>query len=243
MNNTVVSRPPECLSDFVIDRWILQELNPAERFRSETHVDLCTSCKKRFLEFEREYNAFLASFAAMRQVSEQPVKSERPRYFEWIAGALAFAGALMAGVWVTIRVPDEERLKGSSGFRFWVLHDGKVRIGSDGEVVHPQDALRFEIHTGKPQFVAILSLDSEQRATVFYPPQVKFAVRTEGTPEVLPLSTVLDETLGTEMIMMVSCNRVFEPAVLRVRLEREGEALLSERDCRVAKAYIQKVMP
>src|SRR5688572_2907674 len=114
------TRPGECLSDFALDLLV------GEREKSP-HLSTCAACAARY----REMEAARDRFAAPKNRSA------------WHTGLAIATAACVAGL---IFWPVEQqgyRLKGRPKLSFYVKHGERVRRGSDGDKVAPNDSVRF----------------------------------------------------------------------------------------------------
>jgi hypothetical protein len=153
-------------------------------------------------------------------------------------GVIAAAAALL----LFIRSEDSGvRLKGGgSSLGFFVKHEDAVRPGGSDEPVEPGDVLRFVATTREPRYLAVLSIDAKGLASVYYP-EGPSAVRVEtGKNVALPLSTVLDETLGRETIYGVFCLTTFETEPVRRSLEAAPTHVTAPRGCEVDVLHVRK---
>jgi hypothetical protein len=134
------------------------------------------------------------------------------------------------------------RIKGDGWhLGFYVSHAGVVREGSPGEHVEPGDALRFTVASREAKYVAVLSVDGAKRASTYYPASGAQAPREEpGAAAALPLSTVLDDTLGDETIYGVGCEHPFDVEALRQALERAPDQAPALPGCHVETLVLHK---
>jgi hypothetical protein len=194
------------LSDFALDL-LLGEPGPHE------HLEGCASCRARFEALRGEQQRFDAATIPLVL---------RPR--RRVAPVLGFAAALAAGLAaIVLRAPTEEitRAKGRPvAIGFYVKHKDRVRRASSStEAVAPGDALRFWYTSSRPTHLAILSLDPAGKTSTYYPASAEEAGAAQAGREVaLPISTVLDDTLGRERIFGFFCES-------SVRLDRLALAL------------------
>jgi hypothetical protein len=147
-----------------------------------------------------------------------------------IAGALALAAALV--LFLTFRGgggDEGTRTKGGkTKLGFYVNHGGNVRLGGPDEHVVPGDGLRFVVTTGESAFLAVLSVDGAGHVSSYYPASLHEGTAAGAGPVAaghdvaLPLSTTLDETLGSETIYGVFCSEDFEIEPMRRALEATG---------------------
>jgi hypothetical protein len=141
--------------------------------------------------------------------------------------------------------PDgKTRTKGALvGFRFFVDHAGRVRAGGPDERVEPGDALRFVFSTRGTRYLAVLSVDGARRASTYYPVSGSPPRASPGVNVPLPVSTVLDDTLGRETIFGIACPASFDVEGWRRALERAPDWPPAPVDCDVEMIVIHKEAP
>jgi hypothetical protein len=69
--------------------------------------------------------------------------------------------------------------------------------------------------------VAVLSVDGALRVSLYYPSEPTAAPQPAGEEVPLPLSTVLDDTLGPERLYVLACSSPLPLEPVLSRLERE----------------------
>jgi hypothetical protein len=198
-------RPAGCLSDFLFDRLIANDLagDPAaEDVRA--HLASCARCRNRLAEFEAvEAPPFGKVFA--QSLESKPLREAT----RWTLPAIALAAAAALVVSFRIKQNDEPaatRTKGVLSLDLVLRRpSGEVTRPAQGETVFPGDALRFEVTSARPGFVAVLGLDAAGAVTVYAPVSESTIHLEAGTPTVLPGSIVADSTLGPERIVAVLC--------------------------------------
>ena len=260
--------PEGCISDLTFDRWRTHELDRASIEAHEAHLETCQRCQQRHDAIEAETEDFLNKFpllalphtsaAARPTASPKPLVSHvvslRPRQAKRLAwassGVVLAAAAIFAlvlrpaahedgGDSPSQAPPGVVRTKGSSYLRFFVKHGSEVRRGSDDQVVHPGDQLRFTLTSTKPQHVAIMSLDAARVVSTYYPRGERSTAVGEVRDQVIDSSVLLDQTLGKEQIWGIFCEAPFELEPLRRALESEGKLPLLP-DCTVDEVTIIK---
>lgn len=190
-----------CLSRLGCDRLLNGELS--DELAARAHIASCRLCEARLAEHVGERAAFA-------------VPLQRPRAVRTSAAPLAMIAALAAvvvGIFVVRPRPDDvgavTRAKGKPTIGFYVEHAGAVRAGTAGEIVLPGDAIEFTASTERPGWLAIVSIDGAKKASVYYPDAAAAAQVSPGRDQVLPLSVILDEVVGTERIYGVFCDQPF----------------------------------
>lgn len=189
-----------CLSRLGVDRLLNGEL--ADELAARAHVASCRQCEARLAEHVGERAAF-------------GVPLQRRHAVRTSAAPLAMIAALAAvvvGTFVVRPRPDDgaaTRTKGRPTIGLYVEHAGAVRAGVTGEIVVPGDAIEFTASTERPGWIAIVSIDGAKKASVYYPDAATAAQVSPGRDQVLPLSVILDDVVGTERIYGVFCDQPF----------------------------------
>jgi hypothetical protein len=197
------TRPEECLSDLALDRLV------GDRERSP-HLDGCELCAARYLELSQARDRF--------------VMPARPRRRLPPAGlALALAACAAAFILLPRAAEDGFRSKGGPRLSFYVKHGEDVRRGSDRERVSPKDAIRFAYSAEKAYHLAVLSIDPAGAVSVYYPAGDRTRPEAPGSDVALPLSTVLDESVGAEKIFALFCEQPIDLFRAKRTLESSGE--------------------
>jgi hypothetical protein len=106
--------------------------------------------------------------------------------------------------------------------------------------VVPGDALRFTYGATEGRYIAVLSLDGARRASTYYPASGAVRLEPSGAKVPLPLSTILDDTLGEETIYGVACAQPFDVEALRDALQRAPDRPPVVAGCDVARIVLHK---
>jgi hypothetical protein len=227
-----------CLSDRRLDALLAGELDDAARGEAELHLGDCARCAARRQELAGAGAAFLEAHPPAAPV-RQPVRlALRRRAALWASAGLAAAAALL----LLVRTPSEEvRSKGTGSVGFFVRHGESVRRGGPGERVMPGDALRFVITQREPSYVAVLSRDAAGQASVYFPAAQR-ALRVEaGVDRALDSSVILDDVLGSELLIALRCSAPIELAPLRAQLEATTSEPTWPAGCEVERLTLLKV--
>jgi hypothetical protein len=194
--------PEGCLSDLALDRLV------GERERSD-HVEGCTRCSARYRDLEAARDRFAL-----------PVK-KRAR---WPAGLAIALAAGVAGLILLPETPERGfRSKGGPKLSFYVKHGDEVRRGNDGDKVSTKDSIRFAYSAEKAYHLAVLSIDPTGAVSVYYPAGDRTRSEAPGADVALPLSTVLDESVGKEKIFALFCESPIDLFAVKKELESSGD--------------------
>ena len=241
-------RPEGCISDFAFDRHLARELDPEEEARTSEHLAGCARCRKRHEALRLEKSAFAKT---------APPLFARPAAFPLTRRLFGFGAAFAAAAVVLLffafrREPagdrdallDGTRAKGGGAhLGFFVNHDGSVRPGGPSERVAPGDGLRFVASTSESRWLAVLSVDGQRHASIYYPATTEAVSVAVGRDVALPASTTLDDVLGDETIYGVFCAAPFAVEPFRHALEVEPNRAPSPNECTVDALHLRKEAP
>jgi hypothetical protein len=227
------TRSDDCLSDLAIDRLV------GER-EAHPHLRACERCADRFRELEGERDRFAAKARPLldsrsserdrfdsRSQERTDSGSEngslgRTRTRAWAPIA---AVALAASIGSVFLWPSAEQLgfrtKGGPQVAFYVKHGEQIRRGDDGEVLSPKDAVRFAYSAEQTYHLAVFSLDPAGRVSIYYPAAAETRAESPGAEIALPLSTILDDSVGEERIWALFCERSIDLAAIKSAIESE----------------------
>lgn len=204
-----------------------------DRYRAgETLTDDERTAVERFLARDVDAKAFvetpLEAQPGLERLQHELAKKQlqqRRRGLRWVPptlGVLALAALALMVTRPHDPLEPTERTKGSVALSVFARDDGgKVRRVLAGEEVKAGDALRFEVTSPEPRFVAVVGLDSVGAAAVYAP--------TEGEPERLvgthlfEGSLVLDQSVGRERFTAVFCFDSIERRALTDSMATLGE--------------------
>ena len=156
-----------CPSHLRFDRLIAGELSAAEAQSVEQHAIGCSRCGPKLAQMQRQHAEFskVLPVAIVQRVRERERRMRR----SWqLPSALAAAAAVLVWIaWPGLTPPSGVRSKGGTRLKFYVLHDGAVRPGFDGERVQPGDRLQFAYSSERDAYLAIVSIDASRKATAY----------------------------------------------------------------------------
>jgi hypothetical protein len=213
----------ECIGRYHLALYTAGDLPADESAALKSHLDSCRECSaslddlhKNVSEYERKASEHLAALKA--RLSEDSGSKERKTGRLWFTGiSLAAAIAvsmLVIAVWPGDK-PDEIAFKGAFSFQVVAQKKDEQIIVKEGEKLTKGDAIRFVVTTDSSGFVSVFSVDSRGRIFPFYPDSDPSAVpepmRLErpGKHE-LPGSVFLDDWIGTEHLVVVFSQEVFD---------------------------------
>ena len=223
---------PACLSALHLDRWIMGELNRSDSEQVRAHVSGCERCRRTVDAIKSEREA--TQLPRLRLLSIAPAVptadgARRPRRWK-VPAAAAIALAAAASLLIVVKPASRgERIKGPGfALAMYVQHGGEVRRVGPGEAIAAGDAVRFTVTTPVQAYVAILSVDANGRASIYYPVGRSAQPLPAGEDMPLPRATRLDETVGEERVVGLFCSTPIDLEALRARLEKGSAAFPHE---------------
>jgi hypothetical protein len=203
--DTPQRRGATCLSDFLLDRFRLGELEgAAESEHATTHLGDCEQCRARLAELEAVMAPAIDLGTAPAITPLRPSK-RWPRRALWFAPLLAAAAIAVLVPWTKTGL----RSKGG-GWHLGVVAqhaNGRVTRVSPGEALRPGDRLRFEVSAPTDAFVSVISLDAKGTVTPFVPATGDTAAIRAGKQQLLDGAVRLDDAMGPERILLLACPR------------------------------------
>jgi hypothetical protein len=191
-------RPEGHPTDLELERALL-----GESVAAASHLSGCEQCAPRVAwmkELGQHFDAHVYPRLRARLVDRATTPPPR-RWWPFAVLVPIAAAALLFVLVPRGPSPDYIGLKGGNlGTLEVYLGDGRAgRRLMSGDVVHPQDGLRFFVIA--PQHDAfVFTVDATGRVSALYPEQGGAPVRAEG---LLPGGAVLDETTGPERVFAV----------------------------------------
>jgi len=207
------SLPEGCLSDRALDLWLAGEA--AGREAIDAHLAGCEGCSARCRGLQAARAAFPLEAPPFERLAPAP---RRRRWWWGLAPVLAVAAVIV----VVARPQGGVRPKGGDTLGFFVLHEGAVREGAPGEVVHPGDRLQLVTSTATPRFLAVFERGADGRARLVFPHEAQAVPQTAGRGIALPYSLELDATPGVVTLVAVFCDGLVAVEPLRETIERRG---------------------
>jgi hypothetical protein len=234
-------RPETCLSDLILDRLSVGELEGTDHAaRAAGHLEACAPCRDRLQLFKANVVGF---------------KSVTPLRRRWLPPSVGLAAAAyLGGIVVAGTLLQKDtgvRTKGGLAMQIVAKRQdsGRVEALFEEARLSPGDAIRFKVSTEHAGYLAIVGLDSAQSVSVYYPEKDDEARIEPREQALLDGSIVLDTTLGPERIVALLCARPLEQNAVR----DAGRAALSAAagdpgkiqrlpiDCAQTSVLLQKV--
>jgi hypothetical protein len=217
-------RPPNCLSDFVLDQLVAGDLTGASEAKAREHLAGCERCGGRLDAFMRVEPPPLVPSS---EVSALPSQRRRA----WMPTVLAAAAALLVAAIVLVALPLREdperpvevgtRTKSTLTLGLIVRRaSGDIARLAPGDVVLPGESFRFEVAAANAGFVAILGIDAAGAVTIYAPTSGTMAKLEGGRATVLEETIVADDALGAERVTALLCPEQRDVAELRTAGER-----------------------
>ena len=124
----------------------------------------------------------------------------RPRHdgrrrsvWRWLTGGVVVAAAATL-ITLTVLPPSGNRVKGGADVDFYVLRDGEVHPGQEGELHLPGDRIQFTYRSNAYSSLVLVSLDGYGQVNLYYPAAGDDPVAVvPGERRVLPGSIQLDD--------------------------------------------------
>src|SRR5262245_9163517 len=235
-----------CESDLSFDLLLAGDLPEADVRRVRAHLDGCSPCARRWAELRSQRDAFEVLRPALDLTSR--LRGRRWWRGSWLPAVAAIAAAAMLLV-VTLRPDDGHvgvpapgtRSKGSALFEFYIRRGDTIRRAGDTEVVYPGDQLQLVYSSPRSGFVTVLSRDGAGVTSVYVPEDGRTAwPAPAGHNQSLPRSTILDATIGRELVHALFCATAIELQPLRGDLAA-GRPLRPPRGCLVETIQLDKL--
>lgn len=246
MANAQPSSQSPCLSDLMLDRLLGDEVLPQDAAEVQSHMSSCERCQGRLDSMRRFRDGLclppLQSFAPARR----PMVSRTRQRIYSFGATLAVAASLV--LWMFVRSPQRvlnpvepllSRTKGSSNLGFYLKRGEQVMLGAPGDILHPGDNIEFTYRATRSGYIAVLSLDGNGKASIYYPDGPNAAPLDAGE-QLLPLSTVLDDALGTERVYSLFCANAVPLSPLLSNLETTRGNMSMVPGCVIETLHFEK---
>jgi len=210
---------PRLVPDILLERYLTDSLDRAERARLETSLADSPRDQARLEELRADSAAFLILHPPASLVARFKKEQRRGRRWHW--HVLLVQGLSVGAAIVLLLV-----LQGEAVLRFFrtdtdVTVKGAVvlvmyrREGDIGTPVPasgrlaPNDILHFEVKAQSRGFVAVLSRDAQGTVSVYYPFDGVAGAPYDASQPLLPDAVELDDTLGQEDVYAVHSPQPF----------------------------------
>jgi hypothetical protein len=203
------------VSDLRWDRLLAGELGELDRAEALAHADACPACTARRLEIT-------AGFDAFADVAPALPRRAPARTIVAAVGAIVVAAAAVV---LVVRAPSGaggERTKGGHAPKLMLAAGPRERLAPvmSGDRVQPGDSLQAAYTATHDGFGAVIARDGSGAATVYVPAQGDAMVALpRGTLKSFPGSTILDDVVGAQAVVIVWCEaaRPIAPLVAELR--------------------------
>ncbi|MEZ4287263.1 MAG: hypothetical protein R3A47_03765 [Polyangiales bacterium] len=126
------------------------------------------------------------------------------------------------------------RTKGGESFGFSIVSpDGSIRGDQDSGYAKPFDQLQWRVRVDSTKHVAVFSRDPEGKGNIYFPANGAETLVEAGAETVLPVATELDETLGTEEITALICDKLPDLEAVRKNVEENRAPVQAASGCDV----------
>ncbi len=216
----------ECISRFILNRWVLNDLPSAEMAEVEAHLTGCAECRATVDQIKanmdhyagREKIQFQALQEKMKQVRETAIP--RRRSWRWVAAPAVAAAAAVLLMLFWPRLFDsgtpgpQIQYKGALSCKIFVKRGETQFQAKSGIQLQQGDHLRFEVTVDSAGFLTVFSIDSKGIASPFYPSSdpendtSPYRLEMSGK-HLLPGAVELDGSTGEEVIAVVFSNKRF----------------------------------
>jgi hypothetical protein len=223
------------ISDLQWDRLLFGELSGAAGDAARAHAAGCTACASRLRELTGDLRAFqvrpvdflhrVARPARLRMASLVPV--------------LATAVVLWA-VWARPGATGEQAKGAGPKLLLVAGRSGVFAPVRDGDAVGPGEHLQAGYTSAQDGFGAVLSRDGAGAVAAYVPAHGDTMVALPaGTERSFPQSTILDNVVGRERIVIVWCETSHALSPLLAEL-RAGLAIAVPTDCTTRDLVLDK---
>lgn len=208
------------INDLMLERFILDELSPAQKNVVLKSIEQDPELKLRLAEIERSNAEIRQFYPAEKQVPQildrikrkKEKAPQRVRRTVWLAApALAAAAAILILVapFDSVEPPldpgyEQVRLKGDSRLIVHRKTGETVELLADGDHVAAGDLIQLSYIAGEAQYGAILSVDGRGEVTLHFPGGTGDSSKLdhEGTQD-LPFAYQLDDAPNFERFFFI----------------------------------------
>jgi hypothetical protein len=215
------------LTDLLLERYLADALPSAQK--AEVAAVLAASPD------DAEALRVLQADTAAQWVTSPPAAvarrlvPEKRQWWVWLAPLVAAVVAVFV-VLPSKPVEPEMTAKGGVAWAVTLTRDGGT--SPLGKEAHAGDVLSFQVTTAERVFAAVLSVAADG---VFV---YEHAVELKPGSTLLPHAAKLDDTVGEETLVLVTCAEAFDAETLRKRLEADRAAVTG--GCSVSRASFVK---
>ncbi|MFT3712335.1 MAG: hypothetical protein QM817_32210 [Archangium sp.] len=199
------------LTDLHLERYAADALNPVEREQVKKVLAESPADAEALRLLEADTAAFLVKMPAA-PFAEKVMPTPKPSPFRlWWGALVAVAAAVSFVVFRPVEQPDII-VKGDVAWK--VTASGKAV--ASGASVREGDTLEFEVTTGAPRWVAVVS-HAPDGWFVYVP-----AMKVETGHLLLPTGAKLDATKGSESLHLLSSEAPFDADIAMAALVKGG---------------------
>jgi hypothetical protein len=237
------------IPDALLDRYLADSLDAAERDRLETRMADSPLDRARLDELRADSAAFLIQHPAGPLVARFEEEQRRARWWRWPALLFPVLAAATAAVLVFVRPvqpvdpiePDPPyTVKGLALLLYRKTPEGSAPFHPSKEALVPGDSIRFEVKGSESGYIAIVSRD-ERGVTVYYPYGGATAAPYQVDQAVLPGAIELDDTLGREDVYALHSKHPFELGwALQALRERRDIRDVAPKDVTIGHIFFLK---
>lgn len=223
------------ISDLQWDRLLFGELSGAAGDALRAHAAGCAACASRLRQLTGDQHAFQVRPVGFLRRAARPARL----WMRSLVPALA-AAAVLWMVWP--RPPATgEQAKGAGPTLLLVAgRSGVFAQMRDGDAVGPGEHLQAGYTSTQDGFGAVLSRDGAGAVAAYVPAHGDTMVALPaGTERSFPQSTILDDVVGRERIVIVWCETSHALAPLLAEL-RTGAAVAAPPDCTTRDLVLDK---
>lgn len=231
------------IADWMLERYRLNELAPAERARVDAALAADPSVRERLAALEADDRAILAAHPPARvaaSIRAQPRQPQKRR--AWLVPVFVLAAAAVVAV-VMPRAEDDVRLKGDTALRLFRLTGDTPERLDDGAKVKPHDVVQVAFELSGAKHLVVVSVDGAGQSTRHWP-----SADDTTAPDAfkrLPQSFELDEAPGFERFFLVTSDAALDVNALlsAARSAGRGGALQVPPGAQVRSFLLDKASP